>query len=81
MNIREKVYTYKTKSKYGFIQSEIDDLLKNYPCIDMDKFNSALMGNTCMMSDDKELIMYHCDIEKALRCGIEKRNLTQEEWD
>jgi len=81
MNIKEAVNSYKTKSKYGFVQSEIKDLLKNYPGIDMDKFNDALMGNTCMMSDDKELIMYHCDIEKALRCGIEKRNLTQAEWD
>lgn len=80
MNIREKVYNYPTKHKEGFIQSEINALLKEYPNVDMEKFNSALMGNTCMVKDN-EIIQYHCDIVKALRCGIEKRNLYQWEWD
>lgn len=79
-NIREKVYNFKTKNKEGFVQSEIDTLLKEYPNINMDKFNSALMGNTCMMVDN-EIVMYHSDIEKALRCGIENRNLRSYEWD
>ena len=79
-NIREKVYNFKTKNKHGFVQSEIDSLLKNYPNINMDKFNSALMGNTCMIVDN-ETVMYHCDIEKALHCGIENRNLHIWEWD
>lgn len=79
-NIREKVYNFKTKNKEGFIQSEIDTLLKDYPKINMDKFNNALMGNTCMMIDD-EIVMYHCDIEKALRCGVENRNLRNWELD
>ena len=30
-NIREKVYNFKTKNKEGFVQSEIDTLLKDYP--------------------------------------------------
>ena len=79
-NIREKVYNFKTKNKEGFIQSEIDTLLKDYPKINLDKFNNALMGNTCMMVDD-EIVMYHCDIEKALRCGVENRNLRNWELD
>lgn len=79
-NIREKVYNFKTKNKEGFIQSEIDTLLKDYPKINLDKFNNALMGNTCMMIDD-EIVMYHCDIEKALRCGVENRNLRNWELD
>jgi len=73
-NIEKKVYDFKTKNKEGFVQSEIDTLLKDYPNINMDKFNSALMGSTCMMIDN-EIVMYHCDIEKALRCGVENRNL------
>lgn len=80
MNIREKVYKYPTKYKEGFIQSEIDNLLKDFQDIDMEKFNSALVGNTCMVKDN-EIIQYHCDIEKALVCGIEKRNLRWWEWD
>lgn len=79
-NIREKVYSFKTKNKEGFVQSEIDALLKEYPEVNMDKFNNALRGNTCMMLDN-EIVMYHCDIEKALICGIENRNLSIGEWD
>ena len=79
-NIREKVYNFKTKNKEGFVQSEIDMLLKDYPDINMNKFNSALRGITCMMVDN-ETVIYHCDIEKALCCGIENRNLRTWEWD
>ena len=80
MNIHEKVYNYPTKHKEGFVQSEVDALLKDYPNIDMEKFNSALRGNTCMVKEG-EIIQYHCDIEKALICGIEKQNLRGYEWD
>jgi hypothetical protein len=80
MNIREKVYNYPTKHKEGFVQSEVDTLLKEYPNVDMEKFNSELMGKTFMMKDN-EIIQYHYDIEKALQCGIEKRHLRQLEWD
>ena len=79
-NIREKVYNFKTKNKEGFVQSEIDMLLKDYPDINMNKFNSALRGITCMMVDN-ETVIYHSDIENALRCGIENRNLRTWEWD
>jgi hypothetical protein len=73
-NIREKVYSFKTKNKEGFVQSEIESLLKDYPNINMDKFNSALMGITCMRIND-ETVIYHCDIDKALHRGVENRNL------
>lgn len=79
-NIRKKIYNFKTKNEEGFVQSEIDTLLKDYPDINMDKFNSALMGNT-RVTVDNEIVMYHCDIEKALRCGVENRNLRSWEWD
>ncbi len=79
-DIRDKVYNYPTKHKQGFISSEIDELLKDFPDIDMDKFNLAFMGNTCMLIDD-DSINYHCDVEKALYCGVEKRELKQSEWD
>ena len=79
-NIREKVYNFKTKNKEGFVQSEIDTLLKDYQNINIDKFNSALRGITCMMIND-EIVIYHCDIDKALRCGVENRSLRSWEWD
>ena len=79
-NIIEKVHNFKTKNEEGFIKSEIDTLLKDYPNINMDKFNSALRGNTCIMVDN-EIVIYRCDIEKALRCGVENRSLRSWEWD
>lgn len=74
------VYEYPTKNKQGFIYEEIEELLKKYPKINRDKFNEAMWGNTCMMVEGK-LVMYHCDVFKALQCGIENRNLTLGEWD
>lgn len=79
-NIKEKVYNFKTKNKEGFTQLEINTLLEEYPDINLDKFNNALMGITCMVIDD-EIITYHCDVEKALLCGIENRDLRGYEWD
>ena len=79
-NISKKVYDFKTKNKEGFVQSEIQTLLDDYPDINMDKFNDALMGITCMQIYG-EMVIYHCDIEKALLCGVENRNLRNEEWD
>ena len=76
----ETVFNYKTKYKEGFTKEEIDSLLKNYPDINMDKFEDALMGITCMMIDDR-MIVYHCDIDHAIKCGMENRRLTLLEWD
>ena len=78
--IRRVVYNFKTKNKEGFVQSEIDKLLSDYKGINMDKFNSAIYGNTCMIIDG-EIVTYHCDVEMALICGIEGRDLTGWEWD
>jgi hypothetical protein len=78
--LEDKVYKYPTKSKYGFHNDELETLLKDYPNINMDKFNDAMMGNTCMM-DEGGVIMYYCDILGALKCGIENRELTIFEWD
>lgn len=78
--IQDKIYTYKTKHKEGFLQTEIDTLLIDYPDINMDMFNDALMGNTCMVKKGK-IVQYHCDIYKAIICGIENRGLTGNEWD
>lgn len=78
--ITEAVYRYPTKHKEGFIQSELEELLKQYPDINMDKYNDALMGITCMAVDGQAVI-YHCDVAKAIICGIENRGLKVWEWD
>ena len=79
-NIKESVYGFKTKHEEGFVMGEIDELLKEFPGINRDKFDGALTGITCMMIDD-EMVIYHCDIELALRCGIEAREPRSWEWD
>ena len=80
LELQEKVYNYPTTYKEGFIASEEADLLKDFPNIDMDKYNDAMRGNTCMVRDGQTVI-FHCDVLNALRCGAEKRNLKWWEWD
>lgn len=77
--ITDKVYNFKTKNKEGFTKEEMDTLLKEFPNINMDRFYDAL-STTCMVIDG-EIITYHCDVEMALRCGLENRNLRSWEWD
>ena len=78
-NVESFVYDYPTKHVQGFIGKEIIEILEKYE-IDNDKFFDALGVNTCMKIDG-EIITYHCDILKGLRCVIENREQTFEEWD
>lgn len=79
-NIKDHVYKFKTKYKEGFTYNEIKKILKSYPKIDKKSFNNALIGITCMARNN-ETIIYHCDIEKAIYCGLEKRTINSFEWD
>lgn len=83
--LEDKVYNFPTKYPEGFTQKEIEKLLEDYPNVEMSKFNDAMMGNTCQCKseDNVHLIVvnYHCDVYKALVCGLEDRQLRIEEWD
>lgn len=79
-DIKKFVEEYSTKHEIGFTKKEIDDVLKIFPNINKSKFNNALNGITCQVVDG-ETVIYHCDIELALRCGIEDRNPGVFEWD
>jgi hypothetical protein len=79
--IDREVNEYPTKYPEGFIPSELADIKSRFPNINEEKFNDALYGITCMTSPEGDTIIYHRDIEIALRCGIENRNLTTGEWD
>lgn len=79
--LEDRVYGWPTHNKQGFVRVELEELMSHYKGINMEKFDDAMMGNTCMVAPDGQTIMYHCDIFKALLCGIENRNLTAEEWD
>lgn len=80
MDIREEVNSCLTKNKHGFTRDEYMKLLENYPGINMDRFWDALNGITCM-SIDGETVVFHRDIELAIRCGMEDRSPTLSEWD
>jgi hypothetical protein len=76
------VYTWPTESEYGFSSEEQKELLKLYPEANMDKYDDAMMGNTCMRNEKTgDLIIYHCDVLTALRCAVENRDMYVHEWD
>lgn len=83
--LEDKVYNFPTKYPEGFTQKEIEKLLEDYPNVEMSKFNDAMCGNTCMTKSEEDnklvIVNYHCDVYKALVCGLEDRQLKIEEWD
>ena len=78
--LHDFVYSYPTRSKYGFHLDEKNELLSMFPDINMEKYNNALCGITGKL-DHEGFIIYHCDILNALKCGIGNRDLTEIEWD
>jgi hypothetical protein len=81
MTLYDRIYNYEAESEYGLTQKEIVVVLKDYPECNMEKYNDAMFGNTCMVNDDKEIINYHCDVYSAILCGVENRDQTLQEWD
>jgi len=79
-NVRQIVYEYKTRHKFGFTREEMEEVVAMFPDLNRDKFDDAMFGNTCMLIGE-DIITYHCDLELALRCGIENRNMYVWEWD
>jgi len=82
--LEDLVYNYKTINKYGFIQEEIEELIKMFPNFNEEKYVDAMRGNTCMMTvynGKPRIVNYHCDVLTGLKCGIENRNIRIEEWD
>jgi len=82
--IYDMVYEYDTQYEEGFMPDEIMCMidkvkLSGHNWVD-EKYNSAMMGNTCTMHDGK-FCMYHCDVYVAIICAIENRDQTIEEWD
>ena len=82
--VKQHIDNFKTKHPEGFTSTEIARLLAiitpHYPKMNMVLFWNALTGVTGMIKDDDSLV-YHRDIENALRCAIENRGLTTTEWD
>jgi hypothetical protein len=79
-SVYQLVYNYPTKYQMGFTNSEIQDLLKNFPNLNRQYYDNALFGTTCTMIDG-EMITYHCDIENAIICGLKGTNIGGIQWD
>lgn len=84
-HIHSLIYDYKTKHNIGFTTSEIEDIKSviegTYGKLDKESFKMALTGITCQMDNNDGMLIYHCDIFNAIKCGLESRELTLEEWD
>ena len=78
--ISDYIYSVKTEDPHGFTSEELDEVVKKYPTINLEKFDSALTGITCAFIDNK-IRIYPCDIVKAVVCGLENRELNQSEFD
>lgn len=76
----EKIISqYQRKYDIGFTYSEIGEILK-INNIDESIFYIMLGTNTVTKIND-EIVVYTCDVELALRCIIENRDKTFDEFD
>ena len=62
MLISYYVFTFYTQYSEGFLQHEIDELLKVFPEIDEETFLDVLLDNTCIIINNQVLIRKN-DIE------------------
>ena len=65
MLISYYVFTFYTQYSEGFLQHEIDDLLKVFPKIDEETFLDVLLDNTCIFINN-QVLMRKTDIENAV---------------
>jgi hypothetical protein len=81
-NLEELINSYPTNSEYGFTEDEIKEFiaLNVKQEFSLKHYYGAMQGNTCILVNDK-IVNYHCDVLSAIRCGIDKRGLTNGEWD
>lgn len=80
MKVNEYIDNYPRKHNRGFTHTELLDLLSKIEDISIPHVENALMGNTCMVIDG-DIITYTWDVQKAIQCGLEKRQLYVGEWD
>ena len=81
--IQDLVNNWPTQFEEGLTHLEITNIINTIKVdnnFSHEKFDSAMMGNTCMVKEGQAVI-YHCDVIKGIQCGIEGRNLNVYEWD
>jgi hypothetical protein len=80
VRLENMVYGYNTKYKEGFLPEEQQELLENFPSINLEEYYETLGVNTCIMKEGK-FVTYHCDVLTAIVCSLERRDKRLEEWD
>ena len=78
----EKIFgQFKTKYKEGFTEVEQVDLLCLFSTsLNISRYYDTLIGTTGVIIDNNK-ITYNHDVLVALRCTVEDRDMTQEEFD
>jgi len=75
------VNNYITSFELGFTQTELQIILHTHNNINEKAFWKAMLGNTLGSSPNGIPLYYPGDVITAIKCGIDNRNITQEEWD
>ena len=78
-HLEEYIYSFPTKYKEGFTQSEVLKLVYDLRC-GRDKYFDKLGIHTGMAIDGED-ITYHDDVLLAVKCALENRSPTVYEWD
>ena len=71
---------FKRKHKQGYASDEVMQIFKSLNNADKKIFFDCLNGVTTIEVDG-QIFFYEIDIERAIRCSLEKRNLENLEWD
>lgn len=78
-NAKKIVESFGTVHRQGFTRKELTSLIDHYN-IDENSFYEHLTGCTGMIIDG-DFVTYHCDVETALRCCFERRDMKPWEFD
>ena len=78
--IEDYIYKYHTQYERGFTREELLKIKGEFPAINDEKFNDALMVTTGMVIDGN-FLTYHVDLVTALRCGLQNRDMYGHEFD
>lgn len=71
---------FKRKYKQGYTSDEVMQIFKSLNNADKKIFFDCLNGVTTIEVDG-QILFYQIDVERAVKCSIEKRDFNDYEWD
>lgn len=78
--VNEVVYNYPSKYTEGLTIDEIGEILKEFPSVSLEDFKEKL-GVVTAIVKDYEVVTYRDDVELAIRCCLENREVKGFEFD